>query len=363
MFSPGPVIPTGQLTLDWNTEDRLDVVSTGDTLAVGGPKCSRILLGQRPVAPTFETQALGSFINNKIVGSFSSVYNGSMDPNIKALQFLNGDITGTNTAFTTDMLDGGVILWEDGGVSPIAAYTSPTAIATLTTISTSHASQRFKIYYNGSYMDGVNGVVSTVSQVTSSIDTKSINAQSVVIAPVNVPYTATPPLIVRAAEAKMGVATVSITNSDSTPSASITSQENTDDDRSLLLVDSIGPMGNILELGRRSGSAPVASVITIGEANGTNLVDISANAAIQIQTIDNAGALLITANAGNLLMSGGSVTITGNSFISADCLNFLLPDIPALLTPNNLNAAGAGVDIGGLYSDQDDPARVYIRKV
>lgn len=35
----------------------------------------------------------------------------------------------------------------------------------------------------------------------------------------------------------------------------------------------------------------------------------------------------------------------------------------ALMTPNNANAAAANVPLGGFYTDQADPAKVYIRTV
>lgn len=35
----------------------------------------------------------------------------------------------------------------------------------------------------------------------------------------------------------------------------------------------------------------------------------------------------------------------------------------ALAAPTNANAAAAGVPLGGLYTDQADPARVFIRTV
>jgi mitochondrial fission protein ELM1 len=35
----------------------------------------------------------------------------------------------------------------------------------------------------------------------------------------------------------------------------------------------------------------------------------------------------------------------------------------ALATPNNANAAAAGVPLGGMYTDTADPAKIYIRTI
>jgi len=39
------------------------------------------------------------------------------------------------------------------------------------------------------------------------------------------------------------------------------------------------------------------------------------------------------------------------------------PPLTAVATPNNTNAAAAGVAVGQLYRDTADPAKVYIRTV
>ena len=67
-----------------------------------------------------------------------------------------------------------------------------------------------------------------------------------------------------------------------------------------------------------------------------------------------------TTGANQIVLGGGQiVSVTGNLVVLGP--NVQLNTIPNVAVPNNANAAGAGVAVGGLYRDQLDPATVYQR--
>jgi hypothetical protein len=72
------------------------------------------------------------------------------------------------------------------------------------------------------------------------------------------------------------------------------------------------------------------------------------------------GAGATTTGVNQIVLGGGQiVSVTGNLVVLGPSVQ--LNTIPNVAVPNNANAAGAGVAVGGLYRDQADPATVYQR--
>lgn len=63
------------------------------------------------------------------------------------------------------------------------------------------------------------------------------------------------------------------------------------------------------------------------------------------------------------VQTGGRFTQAWQDYLSAVDNMLRTATTVALVTPTNANAKAAGVPLGGLYTDQADPAKVYIRTV
>lgn len=150
----------GNATLDWNTEDSLDSVTKGDTLKIATSKAARVIIGDTAI-PGAEIQMGGMLTSGKLIGSFNSVYTAGISTGITAQQSTDGTITGFGTAFSSSMENGGIILWEDGGTTPIGEFLTPTSMSAVTfqSVWPEHKKQPFKVYYDGVYMDGASGVL------------------------------------------------------------------------------------------------------------------------------------------------------------------------------------------------------------
>lgn len=333
-FTPAPSIPTGQVTLDWNTEDRLETVSLGDTLGIGGRKTSRILMGHPAVSASMETQVSGCLVANKVIGSFSSVYDVFNTPGITASQDAIGTITGTGTAFVVNMEKGGVVLWENGSVTPIIKYVSPTElkypsdyIGALPVLQP----QRFKIYYNGCYMECPNCVLGAGTMIAPTLVTQNIN-------------------VVPSAPSVSSTGTLNIKSvaGQTAPSFSISNSSGdqqirmyTSDSSSMAPAIQCPVYGTTDPYSIFFGMAPSGTegveTITIGGEIGTFNVFINTNQAY--------------------------LQFNDTLFVSCDIATqgHLTAALTAVASPSNEHAGAAGVNINQFYKGTDDPAIVYIR--
>lgn len=334
MFSPGPIVPTGQTTLDWNTEDRLETVSVGDTLAIGGPKTSRILIGQRPEGPSFETQASGSIVGDKLIGSFSSVYNGAMAPDVRAQQSAEGTINGTNTAFSQSMTNGGIILWEDGGVTPIAEYVSATVLTypfAITPLPV-RALQRFKIYYDGCYLDGKNSVIGGSTYSTSSMTITQRDPDTPALVIQNTAFSTVPVMTMVSETGFEWVRAYPPNNAASLPAA--------------IFCDTFNPVSTNMQIGTGIALDPLGANISI--SMGGNACD---------QIFIDSGNTDININPTGVILS----QLDNSMSLAVTTAGIALEGIVAVDPPDNTHAQAAGVPVNGIYKGPLDPAILYIR--
>lgn len=158
-FFPTLQIPSNVASIK-TTHNSLDVVNNGDTLVIAPTTCTRINIGN--ASPSMETQFNGNVVSTKLIGCFLEVYNQDYKDGILAHSDGHTISADGNTSFNSTMADGGgIVVWSDGGTSPIGGFTDSKTITVVDNVpSEPHISQKFKIFYLGCFMDAMSGVIS-----------------------------------------------------------------------------------------------------------------------------------------------------------------------------------------------------------